>query len=138
MSRLGSENQAARGCHPRGQDGRVCRSGHGHAPMPFRPSVRSPPALQLITRAMETTSDFPLILADVVGRTMREAYELPPSGIRCLCREVSLLDFRTRHRLMLDSSGIGIEKVNEHGEFRAASMLEQDATLKLGTYGRHK
>jgi len=36
----------------------------------------------ILTRAMHTTSDFPLILGDAVNREMRGAYAAAPSGIR--------------------------------------------------------
>ena len=47
----------------------------------------------LITRALHTTSDFALILADVVNRTLRVAYQAAPSGVRQLARETTAVDF---------------------------------------------
>jgi hypothetical protein len=90
----------------------------------------------LITRALHTTSDFALILADTVGRTLREAYTAAPSGIRQLARQTTAQDFRTKHRLMLDSTGIGLEEVNEAGEFRHGTMLEGEETYRVRTFGR--
>ena len=78
----------------------------------------------LIERALHTTSDFALILGDTVNRTLRESYSAAPSGIRQLARQTTAADFRAKSRLMLDSSGMTLEKVNEHGEF------------KSGTHGR--
>jgi hypothetical protein len=91
---------------------------------------------ELVTRALHTTSDFPLILADTVGRTLRASYTAAPSGIRTLARQTTAADFRTKHRLMLDSSGVTLEKVNEHGEFRSGTMAEGDETYKIDTFGR--
>ena len=90
----------------------------------------------LITRALHTTSDFPQILADTVGRTLRDAYAAAPSGVRQLAREASLPDFRTRARLMLDSTGFELRKVNEHGEFTSGTMIETGEAYKLDTFGR--
>jgi Caudovirus prohead serine protease len=90
----------------------------------------------LITRALHTTSDFPAILADTVGRTLRDAYQAAPSGIRQLGRQTTAPDFRMRMRLMLDSTGFALEKVNEHGEFRSGTMVEAAESYRLDTFGR--
>jgi hypothetical protein len=91
---------------------------------------------ELVTRALHTTSDFPLILADTVARTLRASYAAAPSGIRALARETTAADFRTKHRLMLDSSGFKLEKVNEHGEFKSGTMTEGEETYRIDTFGR--
>jgi Mu-like prophage major head subunit gpT len=91
---------------------------------------------ELVTRALHTTSDFPLILADTVGRTLRASYAAAPSGIRQLARETTAADFRTKHRLMFDSSGVTLEKVNEHGEFKSGTMAEGEETYAISTFGR--
>ena len=90
----------------------------------------------LITRALHTTSDFPNILADVVNRTLREAYQIAPSGIRQLARETTAADFRKKSRIMLDSTGMTLEKVNEAGEFKSGTMAEQAESYALDSFGR--
>jgi hypothetical protein len=90
----------------------------------------------LIERALHSTSDFSLILADSVNRTLRASYDAATSAIRRLARETSAADFRTKHRLMLDSSGLTLEKVNEHGEFRSGTMEEAEETYALDSFGR--
>lgn len=92
-------------------------------------------ATTLIERAL-TTSDFPQILADTVGRTLRAAYAQPTSGIRQLARQTTANDFRAKSRLMLDSTGVTLEKVNEHGEFKSGSLVETGESYKLATFGR--
>jgi hypothetical protein len=91
---------------------------------------------ELVTRALHTTSDFPLILADTVGRTLRESYRAAPSGIRSLARQTTAADFRLKHRLMLDSSGVVLERVNEHGEFKSGTMTEGEETYRIDTFGK--
>ncbi|WP_454619346.1 prohead protease/major capsid protein fusion protein [Bradyrhizobium cenepequi] len=90
----------------------------------------------LIERALNTTSDFPLILADTIGRTMRVAYAAAPSGIRQLARESTAADFRKKSRLQLDASGFTLERVNEHGEFRSGSMAEAAESYAVDSYGK--
>ncbi len=99
-------------------------------------SLLSTGPAELVTRALHTTSDFALILADTVGRTLRESYRAAPSGVRALARQTTAADFRTKHRLMLDSTGLTLEKVNEHGEFKSGTLAEGEETYKVDTFGR--
>ncbi|GMO87175.1 hypothetical protein BwSH20_28010 [Bradyrhizobium ottawaense] len=90
----------------------------------------------LITRALHTTSDFALILADTVGRTLRAAYSAAPSGVRQLARETTAADFRKKSRLQLDASGFQLEKVNESGEFPMGTMEESGESYALDSFGK--
>ena len=90
---------------------------------------------RIIERALQTTSDFPLILADTVNRTLRQAYESAPAGVRRLGRQTNAKDFRTKHRIQF-STAPTLEPVNEHGEFKSGSMAEAEESYKIGTYGR--
>lgn len=67
---------------------------------------------------------------------MRAAYGQPTSGIRQLARQATLNDFRAKSKLMLDSSGVTLEKVNEHGEFKSGSLVEAGESYRLNTFGR--
>ncbi|MEM7223004.1 MAG: prohead protease/major capsid protein fusion protein [Pseudomonadota bacterium] len=89
----------------------------------------------IVTRALHTTSDFSLILADTVGRTLRMAYGAAPAGVRSLAKQTTARDFRTKHRLMLGEAPT-LEKVNEHGEFKSGTMAEAEETYKAETFGR--
>lgn len=88
-----------------------------------------------ITRALHSTSDFPLILGDTLRRTLRQAYELAPAGVRSLGRETTAKDFRTKRALML-SEAPTLTQVTEDGEFQFGSMAESGETYGLATYGR--
>jgi len=50
----------------------------------------------LVTRALHTTSDFPIILGDTVGRVLRDAYQAAPSGIRPLWPAAGFVDTKIR------------------------------------------
>jgi phage head maturation protease len=110
---------------------RVCLNRSGINTVSMSPAT-------LVTRALglQTTSDFLQILADTVGRTLRDAYAAALSGIRRLSREQTAPDFRARHRLQLDSTGVLLEVVGEHGEFKSGSFIEGGETYKLATYGK--
>ncbi|MCC8936873.1 HK97 family phage prohead protease [Bradyrhizobium sp. Arg68] len=90
----------------------------------------------MITRALHSTSDFALILADTVGRTLRAAYQAAPSGIRQLARETTAADFRKKSRLQLDASGFKLAKVNEGGEFTMGTMEEAGESYAVDSYGK--
>ncbi|MBT3361454.1 MAG: peptidase U35 [Rhodospirillales bacterium] len=89
----------------------------------------------LITRALHTTSDFPIILGDTVGRTLRDAYQTAPSGIRRLGRQTTAKDFRSINKLMLGEAPM-LEKLNEHGEIKAGTMTEAKEAYKVETWAR--
>lgn len=90
---------------------------------------------RVIERALQTTSDFPLILADTVNRTLRQAYESAPAGVRRLGRQASAKDFRTKHRIQF-STAPTLEPVNEHGEFQSGAMAEAEESYSVKTFGR--
>jgi len=89
----------------------------------------------LITRALHTTSDFPIILGDTVGRVLRDAYQAAPSGIRRLGRQTSARDFRAVNKIMLGEAPL-LEKLNEAGEIKAGTMAEAREAYKVETWAR--
>lgn len=89
----------------------------------------------IVTRALHTTSDFPIILGDTVGRVLRDAYQAAPSGIRRLGRQTTARDFRAVNKIMLGEAPL-LEKLNEHGEIKAGTMAEARETYKVETWAR--
>ncbi len=88
-----------------------------------------------VTRALHTTSDFPIILGDTVGRVLRDAYQAAPSGIRRLGRQTTARDFRAVNKIMLGEAPL-LEKLNEHGEIKAGTMAEAREAYKVETWAR--
>lgn len=89
----------------------------------------------VITRALHTSSDFAVILGDTVGRTLRQAYQAAPAGVRRLGRQTTARDFRAKHRVQL-SEAPTLEKVNEHGEYKSGTMAEASESYAIDTFGR--
>ena len=89
----------------------------------------------LVTRALHTTSDFPIILGDTVGRVLRDAYQAAPSGIRRLGRQTTARDFRSVNKIMLGEAPL-LEKLNEAGEIKAGTMAEAREAYKVETWAR--
>ncbi|TCT08298.1 prohead protease/major capsid protein fusion protein [Aquabacter spiritensis] len=88
----------------------------------------------VIERAL-STSDFPLILGDTVGRTLRDGYRTATAAVRQLGRETTNRDFRAKHRLQL-SEAPTLEKVLEGGEFKYGGLAEAKESYKIDTFGR--
>lgn len=89
----------------------------------------------LVTRALHTTSDFPIILGNTVGRVLRDAYQAAPSGIRRLGRQTSARDFRAVNKIMLGEAPL-LEKLNEAGEIKAGTMAEAREAYKIETWAK--
>lgn len=89
----------------------------------------------LITRALHTTSDFPLILGDATGRELRRAYTAAPDGVRQVARQTTARDFRAKRALQF-GEGPDLAKVVEGGEFTYGTIEESQETYSLETFGR--
>ena len=94
-------------------------------------------ALAGATRAggMHTTSDFPLILANVANKTLRRAYENAPQTFRPLVNVTTLPDFKPANRVQVGEAP-ALEKVNENGEFKRGTIGEGRESYQLLTYGK--
>lgn len=84
---------------------------------------------------MMGTSDFPLILANVLGKTLRDAYDESPQSFGPIVRRTTVPDFKEIQRTQLGEAP-KLEKVNEHGEFHRGSMGEAAEKYQISTYGK--
>ena len=98
-------------------------------------SVTGLSADTILTRALHSTSDFPLILGDAVGRELRQAYQAAPSGVRAVARQTTARDFRAKRKIGLGDAP-ALEKVAEGGEFKNGSIGEEGEAYRLETFGR--
>lgn len=85
--------------------------------------------------AFQSTSDFPYILADVAGKSLRAGYEMVESQWRLIASRRTAADFKTQKELTLDASA-RLEKVPESGEFKHGRLVEGKETYSLSTYGK--
>lgn len=93
-------------------------------------------APSLITRALQTTSDYPALLANLMNKSLREAYQIAPSGIRRIARETTANDFRAKSRIQLDHSGFKLAAVSESGEYQYGSFVDTAESYSIATYGK--
>lgn len=89
----------------------------------------------LVTRALHSTSDFPLILGDALGRELRNAYAAPTGGVRQLARQTTARDFRDKRIARLGELDT-LERVGEHGEFKSGTLPETAEAYRIETFGR--
>ena len=89
----------------------------------------------MFTRTAHSTSDFPLILGDAVGREVRRAYESAPAAVLPASRRRTARDFRPQRRNAL-SAGAGLVETNEGGEVLRGTITEAEETYSLATFGR--
>ncbi len=91
--------------------------------------------IETITRALHTTSDFPLIFADTANRALRAAYDAAPATLKQAARQTTAKDFRAKTSVQLGEAPT-LEKVNEHGEYQYGSMAEAAESYKIDTFGK--
>lgn len=82
-----------------------------------------------------TSADFPLILANVANKTLRDAYQETPQTFTMLGRRGTIPDFKPVSRTQLGAVST-LVKVNEAGEYTYGTVGEAAESFKLGTYGK--
>lgn len=90
---------------------------------------------RLIELALHTTSDFPLILGNLLNKVMLPAYENAQPTYRRIAAQKTFNDFRAHNFLRAGDFPIPLQ-TNEHGEFKYGTMSENREQVTLATYGR--
>ena len=104
----------------------------GMAPMELAGAVLG---LSQRSAGMHSTSDFPLILANVTNKTLREGYAMMPRTFADFTRQSSASNFKDISRTQIGEFP-GLELVAEHGEFKYGTVPEGRETYSLKTYGK--
>jgi len=82
-----------------------------------------------------SSSDFPSILANVIAKRLRSAYEVAPQHWKKLARQSNAPDFKTRAITQL-SNLPNLKPIKEGGEYTHASLADSKEQYALATYGR--
>lgn len=90
---------------------------------------------QIAQRAM-STSDFPLILGNTIGRQLRRAYELAQPTFAQWTRRDTASDFRMMYKVQLSNLVGSFDLVTEGGEYKAGSMTGAQEAYKVAKYGK--
>jgi hypothetical protein len=82
-----------------------------------------------------STSDFPSILADVMGKSLRQAYALAPQTWSAWAKKATAPDFKSIKKIQL-SAASSLVAIPEGGEYTFGTLTESQETYSLGKYGR--
>lgn len=85
-------------------------------------------------RGMHATGDFPILLADTINKSLRQAYKLAAPTFKQYCRQASFRDFKERHLVQISDVG-KFQKVLEGGEYKFTSFGEAKESYRLFKYG---
>lgn len=98
-------------------------------------STRGMSPMEIAKRSLHSTSDFPIILANVANKTLRSAYTEMPQTFRPLVRVGTAADFKEITRAQLGEAP-QLQLVTENGEIRRGTIGEARETFRLATYAR--
>jgi hypothetical protein len=90
---------------------------------------------EIAGRAMHSTSDFPLLLSNIARKSLASAYAAEDQTFRPLARQRNLPDFKPVYELEI-AGQITPEPLLEGGEYKAATVQEQQASWRIYTYGK--
>ncbi len=83
-----------------------------------------------------TTSDFPLLFADVLDRQLLAGYREAPATYKAYCRISTVRDFRQVKRHYVDGGDGRLDAVAEKEEYKYASLDEGKYNYSVKKYGR--
>lgn len=90
---------------------------------------------QAAIRSAMSTSDFPALLGDSLGKALRVGMENEQATHRIWCAVTEAADFRAQSRVILGSAP-DLEQVLELGEYTNGPMAEDKTTLVPAKFGR--
>jgi hypothetical protein len=91
-------------------------------------------ALEMIGRAF-TTSDFPLLLANVANKALLEGWETQEETWQTWVAEGSVSDFKT-HTAVRPGEVDSLDEIGEDDEYKYGSRAEQAESYKIATFGK--
>jgi HK97 family phage prohead protease len=99
--------------------------------------------MRLVSMALEqrgnggyaATGDFPVLLENVLKKTLLGSYEITPDTWSRFCGVGSVSDFRAHYRYRLGSFGV-LDDINEGGEYKNKAIPDgEKQTISAGTKG---
>lgn len=91
-------------------------------------------ALDMIGRAF-TTSDFPLLLANVANKALLEGWETQEETWPAWVAEGSVSDFKT-HTAVRPGEVDSLDEIGEEDEYKYGTRTEQQEQYKIATFGK--
>jgi hypothetical protein len=90
---------------------------------------------EVVTRALQGTSEFPILLTNVMNKSLRADYEGAPSIWRAFTRIVPVKDFRPVYKMQLGDIPVPT-RVNEKGEARRVTLSESQTSYRIHSYSQ--
>jgi len=90
---------------------------------------------QPMNAGQHTTADFPALMGNTVGRTLRRGYELAPQTFKPFCRQGSVPDFRPVSRVALSDIS-PMKAVAEGAEYQYATVGDSAEQYAVGKWGQ--
>lgn len=85
---------------------------------------------QVMERAFHTTSDFPLLLGDAVGRALVERFNAEATPLKMLSTQRNARDFREQSLIRPGEAPL-LDEVAEGGEIKSGTMREEKEVFRL-------
>ncbi len=98
-------------------------------------SMRGMSPTKIAQRAFNSTSDFPLILENVMNKNLLGAYAEMPQTFLGLGAKTELSDFREKHMYRLGEAP-NLLPLGEGGEYKSGTMKETKESYRLNTFAR--
>ena len=90
---------------------------------------------QIAKAALHTTSDFPAVLENVIGKSLRDRYEMAPRTFLNLANQSTLPDYKEVSRAQLGEAP-KLDKVLEGGEYTYGTTGDAAEKYNLVKYGK--
>lgn len=91
--------------------------------------------MELAKRAMHTTSDFPLLLENVMNKSLMRGFEETPRTFIGLGNSTTVNDFRAKHTYKMGDAP-SLRPLNEHGEYERGTFSEGKESYAIDTFAR--
>ncbi len=98
-------------------------------------NVRGMSREKIAARAMHSTSDFPLILENVMNKNLLDSYRETPRTYQSLGQRSTVNDFREKHLYRLGDAP-SLKPLGENGEYKAGTFSEAKESYAIDTFAR--
>lgn len=91
--------------------------------------------MQLAKRAMHTSTDFPLLLENVMNKSLQRGYEETPRTFLGLGERASVNDFRAKHTYKMGDAP-SLKRLDEHGKYQSGTFSESKESYAIDEFAR--
>ncbi len=98
-------------------------------------NTRNMPKMEIAKRALNSTSDFPILLENIAIKVLRRAYDEAPATWMPFVTEGTLPDFKLASRAQLGDAP-ELKLLGENAEYQEGTISEAGEKIQLRTFGR--